>query len=195
MSETGETPETKKPSFTTRIVSNVLSKAIIKSLKPEEDGKGNGGQIVKEALRQTTEAISKDPKLEEEVTETGAGLLADQITETKEQILNNSQGLLQEAATRISPEKKTTYARLREAIRIPNESPLRKVFNGFISRLLTFGVKTSSYISAAFLDKFTGKDEREINQQNIETIYASTMEKAITAMRSPAAPATQTTAA
>ena len=132
--------------------------------KPEYLG-ALAGVAGKEAVATAVEDVALQEK--------GAEHIVGGITDLGNIIQQETKPLLEQAANAIDKDRKPIYEQIKTKLQNPSDPVLKKLLFGLASRLLSFGVTATSWISAAFIDRLTGRDEHVDNQTNLQRYTTS----------------------
>jgi uncharacterized membrane protein len=181
------TPETASRRPPSDLLSGLIARIVAKGTKTGIERAfatqpGKPPSVFQEGITQGVQTAVTDTLQDEEarqrIEDKGVELVAGQIIDTKQEVLDHSKELIQQTANKISGTRQLeTYGIIRKTLDKPNQSPFRSVFNKFIARILSFGVFAGSILSAKFLDRITGRNESEINSKNIEQIFNGAIDR------------------
>lgn len=101
------------------------------------------------------------------IAETAADLAIEQTDQLVKQIKEDSAEIIKTTSEKLSPEIRDSWEIIRD-----NIAPQGGFFRTIFARLLWIGAKVTSFVGALVVDRWTGRDEKDINKENLDTIFA-----------------------
>ncbi|HLC71228.1 MAG TPA: hypothetical protein VJI32_04420, partial [Candidatus Nanoarchaeia archaeon] len=133
---------------------------------------GFWGRYFRDVFQEGTLRVAEDTEAMGSLQEQGQLYAKDQIGEVADGIRVNTRDLVNKAQEKLNPDKKSAYQLYRDRIVNDQDPFFKRILKSLGARVLSFGTTIASYISASWVDKFTGRNEWQENREKFAGIIA-----------------------